>query len=64
MRAAQRSGVAGEATFPLNPGHQVMDVISASVESGGLTTSRIRVVTWVADMVTGEFEQTALLEGH
>ena len=59
MRAAQRSGVAGEATFPLNPGHQVMDVISAAVESGGLTTTRIRVLTWIADMVTGEFEMGA-----
>jgi hypothetical protein len=63
MRRAQRAAVSGEARFPLNPGHQVMDVISAAVESGEMTTTRIRDLTWVADMVTGEFEQRAVLEG-
>jgi hypothetical protein len=63
MRKAQRAAVSGEARFPLNPGHQVMDVIAAAVESEGLTTTRIRELTWVADIVTGEFEQRAVLEG-
>jgi hypothetical protein len=63
MRKAQRAAIAGDARFPVNPGHQVMDVISAAFMSEGLMTSRIQELTWVADMVTGEFEQRAVLEG-
>jgi hypothetical protein len=40
-----------------------MDVISAAFMSERLMTSRIQELTWVADTVTGEFEQRAVLEG-
>jgi hypothetical protein len=59
LRKARRAAMAGTVRIPLNPGHQVLDPITTVDETHGSVTSRIHSLTWVADMITGEFHQFA-----
>jgi hypothetical protein len=59
LRKAQRAALAGTVRVPLNPGHQVLDPITTVDETHGSVTSRIHSLTWIADMITGEFDQVA-----
>ncbi len=60
LRKAQRAGYAGTVKLPLNPAHQVMDIIS--VMDDGIGEFRINRLRWVVNLESGDFYQTATVE--